>query len=42
MQENLYKLRSETKEAFDKAKSLEARWKEIEKEQRDVYQVLSL
>ncbi|PAV17130.1 glycoside hydrolase family 61 [Pyrrhoderma noxium] len=41
MQENLYKLRSETKEAFDKAKSLEARWKEIEKEQRDVYQRFS-
>ncbi|KAI0822020.1 hypothetical protein BC628DRAFT_1328292 [Trametes gibbosa] len=37
-QEDLYKLRSETQEAFDKAKSLEARWKDIEKEQREVYQ----
>ncbi|KAL7280082.1 hypothetical protein ACG7TL_006497 [Trametes sanguinea] len=37
-QDDLYKLRSETQEAFDRAKGLEARWKEIEKEQRDVYQ----
>ena len=42
MQEQLYKLRSETKDEFDKAKALEARWKEIEKEQNDVYQVLQL
>ena len=38
-QDDLYKLRSETQEAFERAKSLEARWKEIEKEQREVYQV---
>ena len=38
-QDDLYKLRSETQEAFDRAKGLEARWKEIEKEQREVYQV---
>ncbi|KAI0333778.1 hypothetical protein GY45DRAFT_1244029 [Cubamyces sp. BRFM 1775] len=37
-QDDLYKLRSETQEAFERAKSLEARWKEIEKEQREVYQ----
>ncbi|KAJ8463858.1 hypothetical protein ONZ51_g9975 [Trametes cubensis] len=37
-QDDLYKLRSETQEAFDRAKGLEARWKEIEKEQREVYQ----
>ncbi|KAI0769043.1 hypothetical protein BD413DRAFT_87467 [Trametes elegans] len=37
-QDDLYRLRSETQEAFDKSKGLEARWKEIEKEQRDVYQ----
>ncbi|KAI0643142.1 hypothetical protein C8Q79DRAFT_915900 [Trametes meyenii] len=37
-QDDLYRLRSETQEAFDKAKSLEARWKELEKEQREVYQ----
>ncbi|KAI8986217.1 hypothetical protein BD414DRAFT_515253 [Trametes punicea] len=37
-QDDLYRLRSETQEAFDRAKSLEARWKEVEKEQREVYQ----
>lgn len=39
IQQQLYNLRSETKDAFDEAKRLEARWKEVEKEQRDVYQV---
>ncbi|KXN88108.1 hypothetical protein AN958_07567 [Leucoagaricus sp. SymC.cos] len=39
LQQHLYDLRSETKDAFDEAKRLEARWKELEKEQRDVYQV---
>ena len=38
-QDALYKLRSETKDAFDEAKRLEARWKEIEREQKEVYQV---
>ncbi|KAJ4482016.1 hypothetical protein J3R30DRAFT_2113097 [Lentinula aciculospora] len=38
LQEKLYRLRSETQDAFNEAKSLEARWKELEKEQRDVYQ----
>ncbi|THH28706.1 hypothetical protein EUX98_g5484 [Antrodiella citrinella] len=38
LQEPLYTLRSETKEAFDEAKQLEARWKEVEREQREVYQ----
>ncbi|KAF9533058.1 hypothetical protein CPB83DRAFT_758248 [Crepidotus variabilis] len=38
LQQRLYDLRSETKEAFDEAKRLEARWKELEKEQREVYQ----
>ncbi|KAJ8080478.1 hypothetical protein PM082_017311 [Marasmius tenuissimus] len=38
LQDRLYALRSETQAAFDEAKSLEARWKELEKEQRDVYQ----
>ncbi|CAA7261479.1 unnamed protein product [Cyclocybe aegerita] len=38
LQQRLYDLRSETKEAFDEAKSLEARWKELEKEQKEVYQ----
>jgi len=39
LQGPLYELRSETKSAFNEAKALEARWKELEKEQRDVYQV---
>ncbi|EJC98514.1 uncharacterized protein FOMMEDRAFT_171117 [Fomitiporia mediterranea MF3/22] len=38
LQEQLYQLRSETKEAFDRAKSLEARWRTVEKEQKEVYQ----
>jgi hypothetical protein len=29
----------ETKQAFDEAKSLEARWKELEREQKELYQV---
>ena len=39
LQNELYALRAETKDAFDRAKALEARWKELEREQRDVYQV---
>ncbi|KAI0056091.1 hypothetical protein BV25DRAFT_1814670 [Artomyces pyxidatus] len=38
LQDGLYKLRSETKEAFDDAKALEARWAELQREQKDVYQ----
>ena len=41
MQEQLYRLRTETKEAYDDAKSQEARFREIEKEQRDLFQVCS-
>ncbi|KAF8636018.1 hypothetical protein AX15_000178 [Amanita polypyramis BW_CC] len=41
LQDSLYKLRVETKEAFDDSKRLEARWKELEKEQREVYQRFS-
>ena len=41
LQDSLYKLRSDTKDAFDEAKALEARWKELEKEQREVYQASS-
>jgi ESCRT-I complex subunit VPS37 len=40
LQDELYKLRSETKDAFDEAKALEARWTELQREQKDVYQVL--
>ncbi|PCH40019.1 hypothetical protein WOLCODRAFT_68326, partial [Wolfiporia cocos MD-104 SS10] len=38
LQDALYQLRSDTQQAFDEAKSLEARWKEVEKEQKEVYQ----
>jgi len=38
LQDGLYKLRSDTKAAFDEAKALEARSKELEREQRDMYQ----
>ncbi|PFH47461.1 hypothetical protein AMATHDRAFT_152006 [Amanita thiersii Skay4041] len=41
LQDGLYKLRSETKDAFDEAKQLEARWKDLEKEQKEVYQRLT-
>ena len=40
LQEQLYKLRAETQEAFDEAKRLEARWNDLEREQRELYQVL--
>ncbi|KAG6816041.1 hypothetical protein H0H87_009107 [Tephrocybe sp. NHM501043] len=40
LQESLYQLRSETQDAFDEAKALEARWKELDKEQKEVYQEL--
>ena len=39
LQDRLYLLRTETKEAFDEAKSLESRWKDVEREQREIYQV---
>ncbi|KAF8827544.1 hypothetical protein F5879DRAFT_968529 [Lentinula edodes] len=38
LQEKLYRLRSETQDVFNEAKSLEAKWKDLEKEQHDVYQ----
>ncbi|OJA12107.1 hypothetical protein AZE42_03435 [Rhizopogon vesiculosus] len=38
LQDRLYLLRTETKEAFDEAKSLEFRWKDVEREQWEVYQ----
>ena len=39
LQDELYKLRSETKDTFDEAKTLEARWAELQREQKEVYQV---
>lgn len=39
LQESLYRLRGETQDAFNEAKALEGRWKELEREQREVYQV---
>ncbi|KAL6304401.1 hypothetical protein BKA93DRAFT_783822, partial [Sparassis latifolia] len=41
LQDSLYKLRTETQEAFDEAKALEKRWKDLEKEQKEVYQRFS-
>ncbi|KAF8133774.1 hypothetical protein EV363DRAFT_933467 [Boletus edulis] len=41
LQDRLYQLRSDTKDAFDEAKSLEVRWKEVEREQKEVYQRFS-
>ncbi len=40
LQDELYNLRSETKDAFEEAKALEARWTELQREQKEVYQVL--
>ncbi|GJJ15554.1 hypothetical protein Clacol_009832 [Clathrus columnatus] len=41
IEDQLYALRTETQQAFNEAKSLEARWKELEKEQRELYQRFS-
>ncbi|KAI6041406.1 hypothetical protein EDC04DRAFT_2669367 [Pisolithus marmoratus] len=38
LQDKLYQLRSETKDAFDEAKALEARWKVLDREQKELYQ----
>jgi len=38
LQDELYKLRAETQAAFDESRSLEARWKSLEREQKEVYQ----
>ncbi|KAH7928458.1 hypothetical protein BV22DRAFT_1083077 [Leucogyrophana mollusca] len=38
LEERLYQLRTETQGAFDEAKALETRWKELERDQREVYQ----
>ncbi|KAF8338234.1 uncharacterized protein EI90DRAFT_2562587 [Cantharellus anzutake] len=37
-QDDLYRLRSETQEAFDQAKRLQSRAKELEREQKELYQ----
>ncbi|PVF98457.1 hypothetical protein CPB86DRAFT_705075 [Serendipita vermifera] len=37
LQDGLYKLRSETQQAFDEAKALEARWKVLEREQKELH-----
>ena len=39
LQEPLNRLRQETQAAFDEARSLEARWRVLEREQRELYQV---
>jgi len=39
LQDELYRLRSEAKDAFDEAKALGVRWTELQREQKEVYQV---
>lgn len=39
LQDDLYKLRADTQEAFDEAKSLLARQKDLDREQRELHQV---
>lgn len=39
LQDDLYRLRSETQTAYDEARSLQARWKELDREQKELYQV---
>ncbi|KAG8929728.1 hypothetical protein FRC02_005159 [Tulasnella sp. 418] len=41
LQNDLYKLRSETQAAFDEAKFFQDRWKEVEKQQKELYSRLS-
>jgi len=38
LQDGLYNLRADTQAVFDEAKNLEARWKNLEREQKEVYQ----
>jgi len=38
LQDDLYRLRSETQAAFDEARGLQARWKELDREQKELYQ----
>ena len=40
LQDELYRLHSREKNAFDEAKALEARWTEVQREKKEVYQVL--
>lgn len=39
LQNELYDLRSTTKDAYDRAKDLQNRWAVVDREQREVYQV---
>jgi len=38
LQDDLYRMRSETQDAFDEARSLQARWRELDREQKELYQ----
>ncbi|KDQ19774.1 hypothetical protein BOTBODRAFT_152274 [Botryobasidium botryosum FD-172 SS1] len=38
LQDDLYRLRSETQAAFDEAQMLQARWRELDREQKELYQ----
>ena len=39
MQDDLFKLRGETQTVYNDAKTLEARWAELQREQKELYQV---
>lgn len=39
LQDAVYALRSETQAAFDESKELQARWTQLDREQKEVYQV---
>lgn len=39
LQNELYALRSATKDAYDRARDLQNRWAVVDREQREVYQV---
>jgi len=38
LQDDLYRLRSETQAAFDEAQMLQVRWRELDREQKELYQ----
>jgi len=39
LQNELYGLRAETQAAFDEAKALQERWKDVDREQKELYSV---
>jgi ESCRT-I complex subunit VPS37 len=39
LQDDLYQLRQETQDVFNQAKALESRWRELDRQQKEQYQV---